>query len=75
MPNPRYGPPEDDFAELTESLHWLDWLGEQPAVAVRESIAGILDERSPARYWSGSRSSTLRATSLGAAPSRATRTG
>ncbi|MCE3033016.1 hypothetical protein [Streptomyces sp. CMSTAAHL-2] len=47
MPNPRYGPPEDDFAELTESRHWLDWLGEQPAVAVRESIPGILDEQVP----------------------------
>ncbi|WP_346076091.1 MULTISPECIES: hypothetical protein [Actinomycetes] len=47
VPNPRYGPPEDDFAELTESRHWLDRLGEQPAVAVRESIPGILDEQVP----------------------------
>ena len=31
VPDPRYGPPEDDFAELTESRHWLDRLGEQPA--------------------------------------------
>lgn len=43
--NPNYGPPKDDFTKLTESKHWLDWLGEQPAVAVRESIARILDEQ------------------------------
>ncbi|MER8120245.1 hypothetical protein [Streptomyces sp. NPDC094031] len=53
VPNPRYGPPKDDFARLTESRHWLDWLGEQPADAVRESIAGILDEQVPGavREW------------------------
>lgn len=43
--NPDYGPPKDDFAKLTESKHWLDWLGEQPALAVRDSIAEILDEQ------------------------------
>lgn len=45
--NPNYGPPKDDFAELTDSTHWLDWLGQQPAVAVRDSVAGILDEQVP----------------------------
>ncbi|MFF2073627.1 hypothetical protein ACFVXG_02605 [Kitasatospora sp. NPDC058162] len=45
MENPNYGPPKDDLTELTESEHWLDWLGEQPAAAVRESIAGILTEQ------------------------------
>ncbi|WP_127359083.1 hypothetical protein [Actinacidiphila soli] len=45
--NPNYGPPKDDFAKLTESKHWLDWLGQQPAVAVRDSIAEILDQQVP----------------------------
>ncbi|MFI2077211.1 MULTISPECIES: hypothetical protein [Streptomyces] len=45
--NPNYGPPKDDFVKLTDSEHWLGWLGEQPAVAVRDSIAGILDEQVP----------------------------
>ena len=43
--NPNYGPPKDDFSKFTSSEHWLDWLGEQPAVAVRDSIAEILDEQ------------------------------
>ncbi|WP_200895489.1 hypothetical protein [Kitasatospora griseola] len=43
--NPNYGAPKDDFARLADSKHWLDWLGPQPAVAVRDSIAGILDEQ------------------------------
>ncbi|WP_020126390.1 hypothetical protein [Streptomyces sp. 303MFCol5.2] len=43
--NPNYGPPKDDFAKLTDSEHWLGWLGGQPGVAVRDSIAGILDEQ------------------------------
>ncbi|MFI9202762.1 hypothetical protein [Streptomyces sp. NPDC053048] len=48
--NPNYGPPKDDFTKLTDSNHWLDWLGEQPAVAVRDSIAGILNEQVPGAY-------------------------
>ncbi|MFH7595529.1 hypothetical protein WDV06_10565 [Streptomyces racemochromogenes] len=43
--NPNYGPPKDDFAKLTGSGHWLGWLADQPAAAVRDSIAGILDEQ------------------------------
>ncbi len=45
--NPNHGPPQDDFAKLTDSEHWLGWLGERPAVAVRDSIAGILEEQVP----------------------------
>ncbi|CAM5527158.1 hypothetical protein BOQ63_004155 (plasmid) [Streptomyces viridifaciens] len=45
--NPNYGPSKDDFTRLTESEHWLGWLGEEPAVAVRESISGILREQVP----------------------------
>ncbi|MEU8777063.1 hypothetical protein [Streptomyces sp. NPDC048606] len=45
--NPNYGPPQDDFARLTDPDHWLGWLGERPAVAVRESIEGILREQVP----------------------------
>ncbi|WP_146166665.1 hypothetical protein [Streptosporangium nondiastaticum] len=47
MENPNYGPPKDDVAKLTDSKSWLDSLGEQPAVAVRDSIAGILHEQVP----------------------------
>ncbi|MFF7776420.1 hypothetical protein ACFZCG_18580 [Streptomyces tanashiensis] len=43
--NPNYGPPKDDFSKFTRSEHWLDWLGEQPAVAVRDAVAEILDEQ------------------------------
>ncbi|MER5349411.1 hypothetical protein ABT093_03625 [Kitasatospora sp. NPDC002551] len=42
--NPNYGPPKDDFAELTGSDHWLDWLGE-PARAIRDSIAHCLSDQ------------------------------
>lgn len=45
--NPRFGPPQDDFSRLTSPDHWLGWLGEDPALAVRESIAGILGEQAP----------------------------
>ncbi|MFJ9774439.1 hypothetical protein ACIRVF_24920 [Kitasatospora sp. NPDC101157] len=45
--NPDYGPPKDDFTELTGSGHWLGWLAEEPAVAVRDSISGILREQVP----------------------------
>jgi hypothetical protein len=44
-PNPRYGPPQDDFAKLTGSDHWLEWLGDDPATAVRTSVAEILEEQ------------------------------
>ncbi|KJY32919.1 hypothetical protein VR45_21235, partial [Streptomyces sp. NRRL S-495] len=43
--NPNYGTPKDDVAALTDSEHWLDWLGPHSAVAVRDSIAEILDEQ------------------------------
>jgi hypothetical protein len=43
--NPRYGPPQDDFAKLTESGHWLAWLGDDPAREVRESVAEIVDSQ------------------------------
>lgn len=43
--NPNHGPPKDDFAKLTDSPHWLDWLAEEPSSAVRDSIARILDEQ------------------------------
>ncbi|MFJ8164307.1 hypothetical protein ACIRBY_25755 [Streptomyces sp. NPDC096136] len=45
--NPNYGPPKDDFAKLTDSQHWLDWLAERPDAAVRDSIARILDGQVP----------------------------
>lgn len=43
--NPNYGPPQDDFSKFTESEHFLGWLGEHPAVAVRDSIAEVLEEQ------------------------------
>ncbi|MEU6172899.1 hypothetical protein ABZ832_13340 [Streptantibioticus parmotrematis] len=45
--NPDYGPPKDDFAKLVDTNHWLGWLGEQPVVAVRDAISGILEEQVP----------------------------
>ncbi|MGX1541038.1 hypothetical protein [Streptomyces adustus] len=36
--NPRHGVPQDDFSKLTEPDHWLGWLGDDPATAVREGI-------------------------------------
>ncbi|MGC0318434.1 hypothetical protein QBC98_006952 [Kitasatospora acidiphila] len=45
--NQRFGPPQDDFSRLASPDHWLGWLGEDPALAIRESIAGILGEQAP----------------------------
>ncbi|MCF2126786.1 hypothetical protein L1I79_10080 [Strepomyces sp. STD 3.1] len=36
--NPRHGAPQDDFGKLTEPDHWLGWLGDDPAAAVRKGI-------------------------------------
>ncbi|MFE2365464.1 hypothetical protein [Streptomyces virginiae] len=36
--NPRHGVPQDDFSKLTDPDHWLGWLGDDPAAAVREGI-------------------------------------
>ncbi|MGB8938735.1 MAG: hypothetical protein WCD21_00610 [Streptomyces sp.] len=36
--NPRHGPPQDDFSKLTDPDHWLGWLGDDPATAVRKGI-------------------------------------
>ncbi|MFF4541851.1 hypothetical protein [Streptomyces aureus] len=36
--NPRYGAPQDDFSKLTDPDHWLGWLGDDPATAVRKGI-------------------------------------
>ncbi|MEU3607956.1 hypothetical protein AB0E83_21275 [Streptomyces sp. NPDC035033] len=36
--NPRHGVPQDDFGKLTDPDHWLGWLGDDPAAAVRRGI-------------------------------------
>lgn len=36
--NPRHGVPQDDFSRLTDPDHWLGWLGDDPATAVRKGI-------------------------------------
>ncbi|MFG2956310.1 hypothetical protein ACGF5O_21625 [Streptomyces sp. NPDC048291] len=36
--NPRHGVPQDDFGKLTGPDHWLGWLGDDPATAVRKGI-------------------------------------
>ncbi|NUT06391.1 MAG: hypothetical protein HOV76_23205 [Hamadaea sp.] len=46
-PNEKHGPPQDDFAYLTEADHWLDWLGDDPASAVRDSVLEVLREQVP----------------------------
>lgn len=45
--NPNYGPPRDDFAKLTEPDHWLGWLSNNPAQAVRDSISQCLTDQAP----------------------------
>jgi hypothetical protein len=37
----------DDFTPLTEPDHWLGWLGEDPASAVRDGIKKMLREQVP----------------------------
>jgi hypothetical protein len=37
----------DDFQPLTASDHWLGWLGDDPAKAVRGEIEGILQQQVP----------------------------
>ena len=46
-PNEKHGPPQDDFTYLTEADHWLDWLGEDPAAGIRESVLDVLREQVP----------------------------
>ena len=33
----------DDFSALDASQHWLGWLGEDPAKALRDAVEGMLD--------------------------------
>ncbi|WP_285786996.1 hypothetical protein [Micromonospora sp. NBRC 101691] len=47
QPNPNYGPPQDDFTRLVSTGHFLDWLGDDPASAVRGSVAEIVDQQVP----------------------------
>lgn len=35
----------DDFTPLTGANHWLGWLGDDPAQAVREQIEGMLRQQ------------------------------
>jgi hypothetical protein len=37
----------DDFTPLTSSGHWLGWLGDDPARAVREEIEAVLRQQVP----------------------------
>lgn len=43
--NPRHGTPTDDFTKLTEIDHFWHWLPDEPAAAVRASVAELLDEQ------------------------------
>ncbi|MGA4545908.1 hypothetical protein ACPA54_38565 [Uniformispora flossi] len=46
-PNPRFGPPQDDFAKLSEVDHFLAWmLGDLPGV-VRDGVTDALVEQVP----------------------------
>ncbi|MFF7645231.1 hypothetical protein ACFZCX_34045 [Streptomyces canus] len=40
--NPRHGVPQDDFGKLTDPDHWLGWLGDDLAAAVRQGIEDSL---------------------------------
>lgn len=46
-PNPRHGPPQDDFTKLSNGNHWLEWLGDDPGATIRDSVAEIVDEQVP----------------------------
>lgn len=37
----------DDFTPMTAAGHWLGWLGDDPAKAVRDEIEGILRQQVP----------------------------
>lgn len=37
----------DDFTPLTSANHWLGWLGDDPAVAVRDEVQSILRKQVP----------------------------
>ncbi|MEU3493445.1 hypothetical protein [Kitasatospora cineracea] len=45
--NPRHGRPTDDLHHLTDPDHWLGWLGDDPAGAVRGSLARCLTQQVP----------------------------
>jgi hypothetical protein len=47
QPNPKYGPPQDDFTKITSSEHVLDWLGDDPSATIRRSVAEIVDQQVP----------------------------
>lgn len=47
QPNPKYGPPQDDFTKLLSTDHFLHWLGDDPATTIRGSVAEIIDEQVP----------------------------
>jgi hypothetical protein len=40
----------DDFSPLNPSEHWLGWLGDDPACAVRSEIEGILRQQVPTAH-------------------------
>lgn len=40
--NPHHGVPQDDFGKLDASGHWLGWLGDHPAAALRAGIEDSL---------------------------------
>ncbi|MEU9742675.1 hypothetical protein AB0E12_26190 [Micromonospora chersina] len=46
-PNPSYGPVQDDFSRLIATGHFLDWLGDDPAATIRQSVAEIVDQQVP----------------------------
>ena len=43
--NPNHGTPTDDFTKLTEMNHFWHWLPDEPATAVRASVANVLTEQ------------------------------
>lgn len=45
--NPHHGTPTDDFTKLTERDHYWGWLPDEPAAAVRASVAKVLAEQVP----------------------------
>lgn len=48
VPNPHHGQVRDDFTRLESPDHWLGWLPDTPAPAVRASIERVIAEQVPA---------------------------
>ncbi|MFE5331170.1 hypothetical protein ACFRCG_32755 [Embleya sp. NPDC056575] len=45
--NPHHGPPRDDFGKLLDQDAWFDWIGDDPAAALREAVTDCFAGQAP----------------------------